>query len=257
MGIEVFAKHIREKRAVKIETGFNNTDLNSVSKICSAAQNAKASAVDIVASKEVYDVARKNTKLPIFVSSIHPFDILEAVKWGVDAVEIGKYDDFYTKGIKFSETEFYDIVLETIGLINQYDVYTSVVIPGYFDISQQVALAKKFELLGINLIQIEGVQPLKLRKFTSYIKDSNISIENTFEINKMTKLPIITSMNVDSKNLNEAFLSGASGLNIDNLAKFDTEIAMTTEIRKIVGSISHRNSLNRELVRSQIELAFN
>ena len=67
MGIEVFKKHLREKRAVKIIAGIDNFDLENVAKVCRAAQNGHASAVDIAAKKEVYDIARKNTKLLVLV----------------------------------------------------------------------------------------------------------------------------------------------------------------------------------------------
>ena len=35
MGIEVFKKHLREKRAVKIIAGINNRNLDNVAKVCS------------------------------------------------------------------------------------------------------------------------------------------------------------------------------------------------------------------------------
>jgi hypothetical protein len=102
MGIEIFKKHLREKRAIKISAGFENYNLDSVAKICRAAQRAKASAVGISSNKEVYEIARKNTKLPLFVSSIHPFEILEAVKYGVDGIQIGHYYNTYKAGKRFT-----------------------------------------------------------------------------------------------------------------------------------------------------------
>ena len=71
--IEVFKRHLREKRAIKIISGIDNYNLDSVKKVVSAAQMGLASAVDVACDKEVFEVAAKNTTLPIFVSSIHPF----------------------------------------------------------------------------------------------------------------------------------------------------------------------------------------
>ena len=68
MGIEVFNKHLREKRAIKVSVGSNN-NLDNVAKICRAAQESRASAVEIPSDKNIYDIARKNTKLPLFASS--------------------------------------------------------------------------------------------------------------------------------------------------------------------------------------------
>ena len=75
MGIEIFKKHLREKRAVKIIAGIDNYNADNVARVCRAAQKGHASAVDISCDKKIYDIARKNTKLPIFVSSVHPFEL--------------------------------------------------------------------------------------------------------------------------------------------------------------------------------------
>ena len=101
------------RSVVKIIAGINNYNLDNVAKVCRAAQKGHASAVDISANKEVYEFARKNTKLPIFVSSVHPFELLEAVKWGADAIEIGNFDALYKFGQSYSAKEVYDIALET------------------------------------------------------------------------------------------------------------------------------------------------
>ena len=51
--LEVFKRHLREKRAVKIISGINNYDLTSVASVCRAAQIGLASAVDVACSEEV------------------------------------------------------------------------------------------------------------------------------------------------------------------------------------------------------------
>ena len=130
MGIEVFRKHLREKRAIKINAGIDNYNLDNVARICRASQKAKASAVGVACSKDVFTTARKNTKLPIFVSSIHPFELLKAVQWGADAIEIGDFSALYKQGNKFSMEDAYNIVLETLSLINKYDVFVCATIPG-------------------------------------------------------------------------------------------------------------------------------
>ena len=177
MGIEIFEKHLREKRAIKISAGSNNLNLETVAKVCKAAQMSRASAVEITCSKEVYNIARKNTKLPLFVSSIHPFEILDAVKMGIDAVIIGNYFETYKKGQKFSASEIYDIVLETMGLINNYDVYIAVTIPASITFEEQVELVKKLEVLGVNLIQTEGYKKSSTNP-NAIIESAEFSIKN-------------------------------------------------------------------------------
>ena len=90
--IEVFKRHLREKRAVKIIAGIDNYDLESVRNVSKAAQLGLASAVDVAANEEVIKAARQNTKLPIFVSSVEPFKLAKAAQWGADAIEIGNFD---------------------------------------------------------------------------------------------------------------------------------------------------------------------
>jgi len=68
----------------------------------------------------------------------------------------------------------------------------------------------------------------------------------------------MTSGLINEKNVSQAFSQGASAVLIGSAVnKTDTEAQMNAIIAKIVGSISHRNSINREIIRSQIELSRN
>ena len=260
MGIEVFKKHLREKRAVKIIAGIDNYNTENVAKVCRAAQAGHASAVDIACSKEIYETARKNTKLPIFVSSIHPFELLEAVKWGADAIEIGNFDALYKKGQEFSADEVYAIVLETLGLINKYDVYTCVTIPGNIDIAEQIELVKKLEILGVDLIQTEGLKKdtTSTNPSVHLVSYAQATIANTIELTQHTTLPIMTSSGISAKTAPLAFASGASAVGVGSAVnKLDSEVAMSATVMAIVSSIFHRNSINKEIIRTSRELALN
>ncbi len=257
MGIEVFRKHLREKRAVKIIAGIDNYNKDSVAKICRAAQAGHASAVDIACNKEIYEIARKNTKLPIFVSSVHPFELLNAVQWGADAIEIGNFDALYKKGQSFTSQQVYDIVLETLGLISKYDVFTCVTIPGNIEIAEQIELARKLEILGVDLIQTEGIKVDKNSTNPSahLIGYAEATIANTLELTQHTALPIMSASGITAKTAPLAFASGASAVGVGSAVnKLDSEIAMSATVMSIVSTISHRNSINREIVRSEREL---
>ena len=56
MGIEVFRKHIREKRAIKIAS--NLIDLKDVSNISRASQIGKASAISIPCDRKIYEIVK-------------------------------------------------------------------------------------------------------------------------------------------------------------------------------------------------------
>ena len=254
MGIEVFKKHLREKRAIKIATGIENTNLEHVAKIARAAQSAKASAVEIISNKEVYETVRKNTKLPIIVSSIHPFEILQAVQWGVDGVQIGNYSELYKKGRKFSAEQVYDVILETMGLINKYNVYICVTIPASLDTQEQVDLIKKLEYLGVNAIQAEGYRK-STTKPNHIIESANVSIHNMTELSQMTNIPVLVSCAMNETGLKVAFDNGANGVAVDYAVnKLDSEASMQAVIMEMVKSVFYRNSLNKELIKSSREL---
>lgn len=257
MGIEVFKKHLREKRAVKIIAGIDNRNLENVASVCRAAQTGHASAVDIAADKKVYETARKNTKLPIFVSSVHPFELLDAVKWGADAIEIGNFDALYKRGETFGAKEVYEIVLETMSLVSKYDVFTCVTVPGCIDISEQIELVKKLEILGIDLIQTEGLK--KTTKSTNpslhLVGYVQATIANTLELTNHTLLPVMSSSGITPQTAPLAFASGASAIGVGSAVnKLDSEIAMAATVMSIVSSISYRNSINKEIVRTEREL---
>ncbi len=258
MGIEVFRKHLREKRAVKIIAGINNYDIENVAKICRAAQKAKASAVDIACKREIYNVARKNTKLPIFVSSVHPFELLQAVQWGADAIEIGNFDALYREGQTFTADEVYNIVLETMSLISKYDVFVCATVPGCISVEEQIELAKKLEILGVDLIQTEGVKRVSSSDNASLqlINHAEATIANTMELFKNTALPIMTASGITAQTAPLAFAAGANAVGVGSAVnKLNTEIEMCATIMSIVGTVASRNSINREISYANYELA--
>ena len=59
--IDLFKKHLEEKRAVKVIAGIDNFDVESVRKVVSAAENTGASAVDICADENIVKMVREMT----------------------------------------------------------------------------------------------------------------------------------------------------------------------------------------------------
>jgi len=255
MGIEVFKKHLREKRAIKIATGSEN--LETVAKVCRAAQSSRASAIDISGSKTVYETARKNTKLPLFVSSIHPFEILEAVKLGVEGVQIGNYFEYYKKGRKFSADEIYDITLETMGLINQYDVFVAVTIPYHLTLDEQIKLIRKLQILGVELFQTEGYSQTTTDD-SLIMESADNSIKNMVELSKNIGVDLMTSCSMYLPAVKSALENGANAVCVDSaINKLESEAAMKVAIMEMVSAISHRNSIYREIPKSSREFMLN
>ena len=258
MGIEVFKKHLREKRAVKIISGINNYDLNCVKKVARAAQMGHASALDVACDLDVYRTARANTKLPIFVSSIHPFELADAAKWGADAIEIGNFDALYKNGKSFTCDEVYEIVLETMSLVSRYNTFVCATIPGNQDIRDQIDLVKNLEILGVDLIQTEGLKQITNSSNPSIhlINYAENTIANTMELLNHTSLPIMSASGISAKTAPLAFASGASAIGVGSAVnKLETEVEMAAAVMSIVNSVSHRNSINKEIQRSERELS--
>lgn len=255
--IEVFKRHLREKRAIKIISSIDNYNLDSVKKVVSAAQMGLASAVDVACDKEVFEVAAKNTTLPIFVSSIHPFKLAEAVKWGADAIEIGNFDALYKKGETFSADEVYEIALETMSLVEGKNIFICVTIPGNIDIKEQIELAKNFELLGVDLIQTEGMKPqgIKTVGAKALLETAQATIGNTLELSRHVSIPVMSASGISAQTTPLAFAAGASAVGVGSAVnKLDTQIEMVATIRNIVASVAYRNSINKEIARNHKEL---
>ena len=244
--IEIFKKHLREKRAVKVISGIDNYNEALVKKVAIAAQSGLASALDVAAREDIIKIAKENTKLPIFASSIQPFALLNAVRAGADAVEIGNYENLYKINSSLSADEVYEITLETMDLVSKYDTFVCVTIPGTLEIEGQIELARKFELLGVDLIQTEGVASSALRASGAkgLIEVAKNTIANTLELTKQVDIPIMTASGLSPETVPLAFASGASAVGVGScINKLDTQIAMVATVRKIVGSVAYRNTV--------------
>ncbi len=248
--LEIFKRQLREKRAVKIIAGINNFDLDSVASVCRAAQIGLASAVDVAADEKVIKTAKQNTKLPIFVSSVQPFLLKKAVKWGADAIEIGNFDALYEQGINFGADEVYEIALETMTLVENDDIFTCVTIPGNISIEEQIELAKKLELLGVDLIQTEGVKPMKATKgapASDLLSVAHMTIANTMEIAKNVSIPVMTASGITPETAPLAFAAGASAVGVGSCVnKLRTQIAMAQTVRELVGKVAYRQIVKKE-----------
>ena len=184
--------------------------------------------------------------------------MLQAAQWGADAIEIGNFDALYKKNMTFSADEVYEIALETLSLVSKYDIFTCVTIPGNIDIAQQIELAKKLEILGVDLIQTEGLKEVtnSTNPSSHLVNYAKATIENTMELIQHTSIPVMSASGISAKTAPLAFASGASAVGVGAAVnKLDSEVAMCATVMSIVSSISYRNSINKEIVRTSRELS--
>ena len=241
--IERFQKALEEKRAVKIISGIDNFDSESVKKVVIAADQAGADAVDICANPEIISMARELTDMPIFVSSINPEELHNAVIMGADAIELGNFDALYKKGISFSASQVLNLAKRTIDLVSDKDVFFCVTIPGELEIGEQIELAHELEALGVDLIQTEGhfTNDNPSNGARGLIERAELTLSNTIELTRNVDIPVMTATGINPTTASLAFASGASAIGCGScINKLDSQISMIAVAKSIV-EIAHKN----------------
>lgn len=247
--IELFKQHLRKKRAVKIIAGIDNFDVENVKKVVSAANQAGASAIDISASKEIFNTARELTELPLFVSSIVPEELAQAIAWGADAIELGNFDALYKKGLRMSADEVFELARKTMSLVNKSEIFVCVTIPGHISVAEQIDLARKLEEIGVDLIQTEGaaIANVQSEGARGLMETAQVSIANTIEITRNVEIPVMTASGITSTTAAMAFAAGASAIGVGSCVnKLDSSIAMMAAVKGLV-EIAEKNA-TREMI---------
>ena len=109
--------------------------------------------------------------------------------------------------------------------------------------------------MGVDLILSEGYKKSQSNP-NVMVESAEFSIKNLSELRNNTVLPIMATSAINKGSLKLAFDNGADAVNIDSLvSKLDTEIALKTAIMEFVGSISYRNSLNKEIIKTAREMS--
>ena len=235
--IDLFKDALREKRAVKIIAGIDNYDVENVKKVVAAASQAEASAIDICASTEIFEVARQMTELPLFVSSIVPEELAQAVRMGADAIELGNFDAMYKKGIKMEGTEILELARKTLSLINKSETFFCVTVPGHISVAEQIDLARSLEELGVDLIQTEGsaIANVQSEGARGLMETAQVSIANTIEIARNIDIPVMTASGITPTTAALAFAAGASAIGVGScINKMDSSLAMVAVARSLV-----------------------
>ena len=243
--IDSFKRRLAEKKAIKIIAGIDNYDLEKVSMVVTAAEQGGADAVDIAASEELITRARELTSLPIFVSSISPLELAQAVSFGADAIEIGNFDALYKKGMRMSANEILDIVKETLSLINKDEVFVCTTVPGHISVAEQVELAMKLEELGVDLIQTEGaaIANVSSAGARGLLETAQVSIANTIELTRNVDVPVMTASGITSTTSAMAFAAGASAIGVGSCVnKLNSTIEMIAAVKSLVATTNRTRS---------------
>ncbi len=237
--IDTFKRALAAKNAIKVIAGIDNFDVENVKKVVTAADSAGASAIDIAADVTLIKMAREITDLPVFVSSISPEDLASAVAAGADAIEIGNFDALYKKGLRMSADEIFEIVENTLSLINKEDVFMCVTVPGHIEIAEQINLAKKLEDLNIDLIQTEGsmIADVNSNGARGLLQTAQVSIANTIDLARNVEIPIMTASGITPTTSALAFAAGASAIGVGScINKLGSTIEMIAVIKSLINT---------------------
>ncbi len=243
--IDLFKKHLDEKRAVKIIAGIGNFDIENIKKVVTSAESANASAVDICAKEDIVKEVRSMTELPLFVSSIVPSELARAVELGADAIELGNFDILYKQGLSFNANNVLDLVQETLSLLGDKKVFFSVTIPGELPINDQIALAVKLESMGIDLIQTEGhySSNVEYSGARALMDRAELTISNTIELVRNIDIPVMTATGINPATAPFAFAAGASAIGCGSCVnKLNSTISMMATVSSLV-EIANKNAV--------------
>lgn len=240
--ISTFKNAMTKRNAVKIIAGIDNFDMNKVRNVVEAATQGGAHAVDICFNKEIFDMTREMTNLPIFVSSIVPSELAEAVEWGADAIELGNYDALTKSGRMISADEVWNIAKETRTLLNGKETFFCVTIPGHISASEQIELAHKLETLHVDLIQTEGSLTTEHHStgVMGLMETAMRTMANTMEISaNIESIPVMTASGISVKTIAMAFAAGASAVGVGSAVnKCDSLISMIATVRSLIEASS-------------------
>lgn len=239
--IDLFKNAMSERKALKVIAGINNFDMDRVRNVISAATQGGAHAVDICCNKEIFDMAREMTDLPIFVSSIVPEDLVMAAEWGADAIELGNFDTLTQAGRLVSAKEVWNWAQDTVRMLNGKKVFFSVTIPGHLSMNEQIDLAHKLESLHIDLIQTEGslVSEHNSTGALGLMETAMTSMANTMELSANVEIPVMTASGISVKTSAMAFAAGACAIGVGSAVnKCDSLISMIATVRSIIETTS-------------------
>jgi Protein of unknown function (DUF561) len=222
------------RRALKIISGLQNFNFESVAMVVRAAELGGATFVDIAADAGLIELARAITSLPICVSAVDPTKLAEAVASGADLVEIGNYDKFYAQGRVFAESEVIELTKATRALLP--NTALSVTVPHTLPLDQQVALAEQLVTIGADIIQTEGgtnSAPTHAGVL-GLIEKAAPTLAAAYAISQAVSVPVLCASGLSSVTAPMAIAAGASGIGVGTAVnQLKDEVAAIAVVRSL------------------------
>lgn len=231
-----------QKRALKVITGLNNFDSQSVAATVVAADRGGATFVDIAADADLVRLVRSLTNLPICVSAVAPEKFVAVVAAGADLIEIGNFDSFYAQGRRFEAEEVLALTKATRSLLP--NITLSVTVPHILELDQQVLLAEELVKAGADIIQTEGGTSSKPAHSGTrgMIEKAAPTIAAAYEISKQVTVPVLCASGISNVTAPLAIAAGAAGVGVGSaINQLNSDVAMIAAVRGLVEAleISH------------------
>ncbi len=232
-------KSFQNRTLLKVISGLNNFNPESVCQVSKAAGLGGADLLDIACDPELVQLAKQVSNIPVCVSSVKPSLFPAAVSSGASMIEIGNYDSFYPEGRFFFADEVLALAIESRRLLPE--VILSVTVPHVLPLDSQAQLALDLVDVGVDLIQTEGgtsAHPLSSGT-TGLIEKAAPTLAATFAINAAMKennknVPLISASGLSEVTVSMAISVGANGVGIGSaINKLNNEIAMIATVKSL------------------------
>ena len=226
------------RRVLKVISGLNNFDPNRVAATVKAAHHGGATFLDIAADADLVKMAKSLTDLPICVSAVEPEKFLKAVASGADLIEIGNFDSYYARGIRFEAEEVLALTKQTRALFPQ--ITLSVTVPHILTLDKQVQLAEELVASGADIIQTEGGTSSKPQNAGTLglIEKASPTLAAAYEISRAVSVPVLCASGISSVTAPLAIAGGAAGVGVGTaINQLNSEVAMIAAVRGLVEAI--------------------
>ena len=253
------SQSLKQKALLKIISGLNNFDTQSVEQISRAASRGGAHLLDIACDPDLVALAVKVSGLPVCVSAVDPDLFPLAVDAGASMIEIGNFDSFYPSGRFFDAKEVFELATKTRALLPE--AFLSVTVPHILSLDQQAKLALEMAEIGVDMIQTEGgmsSRPLSSGSLGLIEKAAPTlaavhAISDAFK-KAQCSVPVLCASGLSSITIPMALSVGASGVGVGSAVNLlSDELSMIAVIRRLRESLNSSTQfmLNKNLLLSE------
>jgi hypothetical protein len=227
---------LKNQCAVKIISGLDNFDPALVAQVTRAAAQGGATYVDIACNQELIQIAKAASALPVCVSALTAEDLIQAVAWGADLVELGNFDSCDRV---YSAEEILTITQQTRQGLPR-EVLLCVTVPHTLNLVEQVQLAQALEAAGADLLQTEGgtsAQPSH-SGILGLIEKAAPTLAAAHVLSRAVQIPVLCASGLSPVTVPLAIAAGACGVGIGRAVnRLSTEIEMVASVRALVEAL--------------------